>query len=104
MTLKPRGIFSAVRTALIVLALVSSPLAQIRRERLGIQPAPQEPQQTEEEKKVAKELEKKALALIDEMIGEAMALRLVENRVHILIGALGVLWARNENRARALFR
>src|SRR5262245_37610658 len=105
MTLKPGKILSAVYTTVIVLSLVSSPLAQTPRERLRLEQAPaQEPQQTEEEKKAAKELEKKALALIDEMVGEAMALRLVENRVHILTGASEVLWARNEERARALFR
>jgi hypothetical protein len=106
MTLKSRKVFSAVYAAIITLSLVSSPLAQTPRERLEIQHAPQrqEPQQTEEEKKAAKELEKKAMALIDEMVGEAMALRLVENRVHILTSAAEVLWARNEERARALLR
>jgi hypothetical protein len=105
MTLKSRKVFSAVQTAVIVLSLASSPLAQTPRERLKIQPAPpQEPQQTEEEKKAAKELEKKAMALIDEMVAEAMSLRLVENRILILTGAADVLWARDEGRARALFR
>jgi hypothetical protein len=105
MTLKPRKIFSAVYTTVIVLSLVSSPLAQTPRERLRLEQAPaQAPQQTEEEKKAAKEIERKALALIDEMVGEATALRLIENRVHILTGASEILWARNEERARALFR
>jgi hypothetical protein len=104
MTLKPRKVFSAVHTTVIVLSLVSSPLAQTPRQRLGIQPAPQEPQQTEEEKKAAKELEKKALGLLDETVAEAASLRLAENRVHILAGASDVLWARDEERARALAR
>lgn len=104
MTLKSRKVFSSIRTVIIVLSLVSSPLAQIPRQRLGTQPPPPEPQQTEEEKKAAKELEKKALGLIDEMIAEAASLRLAENRVHILTGASDVLWARDEERARALVR
>jgi hypothetical protein len=104
MTLKPRKVFSAVHTTVIVLSLVSSSLAQTPRQRPGIQPAPQEPEQTEEEKKAAKELEKNALVLVDEMVTEAASLRLAENRVHILTGASDVLWARDEARARALAR
>src|SRR5262245_26482208 len=104
MTLKPRKVFSSVLTTVIVLSLVSSPSAQIPRQRLVIQSAPQEPQETEEEKKAAKELEKKALGLIDEMVAEAASLKLAENRVHILAGASDILWARDEERARALVR
>ena len=104
MTLKPRKVFSTVHTVIILLSLVSSPLAQIPRQRTGIQPAPQESQETEEEKKAAKELEKKALGLLDEMVVEAASLKLAENRVYILAGASDVLWARNEERARALVR
>ncbi|HEX5085966.1 MAG TPA: hypothetical protein VFY40_28360 [Blastocatellia bacterium] len=97
MTLKSRKVFSAVCTAVIALSLASSLSAQ--------QPAPpQESQQTEEEKKAAKELEKKALALVDELVAEAASLRLAENRVYILTGASELLWARDEERARALAR
>ena len=103
MNMKSRKVFSAVHTAVIVLSLVPSPLAQTPRERLGIQP-PQAPQQTEEEKKTAKELEKKAMALIDEMVADAISLRLVENRVYILIAASDALWSRDESRAKALAR
>src|SRR5262245_62974594 len=101
MTLKSRKVFSAVHTVVIIFSLVSSPLAQTPRQRLGTQP---EPQETEEEKKAAKELEKKALALIDDMVAEAASLRLAENRVTILTGASDILWARDEERARALVR
>jgi hypothetical protein len=104
MTLKSRKVFSSIRTVIIVLSLVSSPLAQTPRQRLGTRPPPPEPQQTEEEKKAAKELEKKALGLIDEMVAEVASLRLAENRVHILTGASDILWARDEERARALVR
>jgi hypothetical protein len=104
MTLKPRNVFSAVYTVIIVLSLVSSPLAQIQRQRSGIQPPPQEPKETEEEKKAAMEFEKKALGLLDEMVAEAGSLKLAENRVHILASASEVLWERDEERARALVR
>jgi len=105
MTLKSRKVFSAVHISIIVLSLVSSPLAQAPRERLRIrQLAAQAPQQTEEEKRAAKELERKALALIDEVVADAMSLSLAKNRVRILTVASDVLWTRDEQRARALVR
>lgn len=54
--------------------------------------------------KEQKEIEKKAIALLDEVVGEAMSLRLVENRIHVLTTAAELLWKHNEDRARALFR
>jgi hypothetical protein len=105
MTLKSRNLCSAVYTFVIVLSLISSPSAQNPRERIERREiSSQEPQQTDEEKKAAKELEKKALALIDEMVAEAASLRLAENRVHILTGASELLWERDEERARAIAR
>jgi hypothetical protein len=105
MILKSSKVFSSVHTATIVLFLVSSLLAQTAPERNRIQQSPpQEPQRTEEEQKAAKELEKKALTLTDEMVAEAASLRLADNRVHILISASEILWGRNEERARALAR
>jgi hypothetical protein len=63
-----------------------------------------QPQAQKEEKsqKEDKELEKKALALLDEVVGEAMSLRLVENRIYALTTAADLFWKRNEDRARAL--
>jgi hypothetical protein len=65
---------------------------------------PEQPQSQNEVKtqKEDKELEKKALALLDEVVGEAMSLRLVENRIHVLTTAADLFWKRNEDRARAL--
>src|SRR5262245_64448062 len=64
-----------------------------------------QPQARKEEKsqKEDKELEKKALALLDEVVGEAMSLKLVENRIYALTTAADLFWKRNEDRARALF-
>jgi hypothetical protein len=105
MTLKSRKVFSAVHTFIIITSLVSSPLAQAPRERLGIrQTAAQEPRQTEEEKKAAKELERKALALIDELVVDTMSLRRADNRAYVLAVASDLLWDRDEGRARALAR
>ncbi|HEU0175110.1 MAG TPA: hypothetical protein VFV58_12695 [Blastocatellia bacterium] len=105
MTLKYSKVFSAVHTFIIILSFVSSPFAQTTREALEIrQTAAQEPRRTEEEEKAAKELEKKAMALIDELVAEAMSLRRVQNRVYILTVAADLLWAHDEERARALVR
>ncbi|HKQ72970.1 MAG TPA: hypothetical protein VJ810_04525 [Blastocatellia bacterium] len=103
-TLDSHQVFSADHKAVVVLSLDSSPSAQTPRERLGTEPPQQEPQQTEEEKKAAKELEKKTMALIDELVAEAMTLRLVENRVYILTSASELLWAHDEERARSIAR
>jgi hypothetical protein len=105
MALKSPKVFSAVHVFSIVLSLVSSPLAQMPRSLLGIhQMTAQEPPWAEEEKKAAEELEKKALALIDELVAEAMSLRLAENRVFFLTVMSDGLWARDEGRARDLVR
>jgi hypothetical protein len=108
MTLNSRKVLAPIHATIsliIVFSIVPHSPAQTARElNRSRQTAPQEPQQTEEEKKAAEELEKKALALVDEMVSEAMSLRLAENRVYILTGAAEALWKHNEERARALIR
>src|SRR5690348_12569874 len=62
-------------------------------------------QQTQEEQeKAKKELEQKALALLDNVITGASGLKLPENRVAILAMAADLLWAHDEKRARSIFR
>ncbi|HKE04089.1 MAG TPA: hypothetical protein VKE91_08515 [Blastocatellia bacterium] len=65
-------------------------------------PAPPQSQKEDKPQKVDKELEKKALALLDELVGEAMSLKLVENRIYALTTAADLFWKRNQDRARAL--
>jgi len=65
-------------------------------------PAQTQAQKEEKSQKEDKELEKKALALLDEIVGEAMSLKLVENRIYALTTAADMYWKRNEDRARAL--
>src|SRR5262249_24723064 len=65
-------------------------------------PAPPQTQKGDKSQKVDKGLEKKALALLDELVGEAMSLKLVENRIYALTAAADLFWNRNEDRARAL--
>jgi len=50
------------------------------------------------------ELEKKALALLDEIAGGADALRLAENRALVRASVADILWAHDEKRARSLFK
>jgi hypothetical protein len=47
--------------------------------------------------------EKKAVLLLDQVVGEAGGLKLPENRIYIQISAGDVLWDRDEPRARVLF-
>lgn len=65
-------------------------------------PAQTQAQKEEKSQKEDKELEKKALALLDEIVGEAMSLKLVENRIYALTTAADLFWSRNEDRARTL--
>jgi hypothetical protein len=62
-------------------------------------------QESEEEKaKARKELERKALALLDDTLEGVQALKLGENRASVRLQAADLLWPRDEKRARALFR
>jgi hypothetical protein len=68
-------------------------------------PVPTPSEQTAEEKEEArKELEKKALVMLDEIIGDAKSLRVAENRIRILTASADLLWTRDEKRARTIFR
>jgi hypothetical protein len=49
------------------------------------------------------ELERKALALLDEVLGETPSLKLVENRIRLQATAAEILWPRNQERAREIF-
>jgi hypothetical protein len=47
--------------------------------------------------------EKKAVLLLEQIVGEAAVLKLPENRIYVQISAGDLLWNLDENRARALF-
>lgn len=47
--------------------------------------------------------ERKAVALLEEVVSTAQSLKLPENRIRVQIAAGEMLWARDETRARALF-
>jgi len=60
--------------------------------------------QTDEQKQKEKEAaEKKATALLEQIVGEVQVLRLPENRIRVQIAAGDLLWKRNESRARSMF-
>lgn len=69
-------------------------------------PAPAPPEQEEAQKLIEqkKELERKTLALLDEVIAGIPSLKLPENRALMQSSAADLLWTRDEKRARALFR
>lgn len=56
--------------------------------------------QTEKDKPTP---EKKALGLLEQLVGEAAGLKLSENRIYVQISAGDLLWNSDEARARALF-
>ena len=57
----------------------------------------------EEQQKEKTEKEKKAFALLEQIVEEAQMLKLPENRARVQIGAADLLWPRDQGRARSLF-
>ena len=51
-----------------------------------------------------KELEQKALALLEEVVSQASTLKLVENRISIQATAADFMWEYDEKRARSIFK
>src|SRR6267143_3410022 len=76
----------------LVLLVVSPVTAQVS-----------EKEKAEKELARRQELEKKTLALMDEIVGDAWSLKLTENRVYVLSNAAEAMWFRDEKRARNLF-
>src|SRR2546423_5853281 len=67
------------------------------------QPASAQQPSSEELDKQKAEREKNAYRLLDQVIDEAQALKLTENRVRVQISAADMLWDQNQGRARGLF-
>jgi hypothetical protein len=90
-------------------AIALSILLYISTLALAQTPAPDSPAKkpdgtakAEEQEAAKKAREKKALTLLEEVIGEAGSLKSLENRMRIQAIAADLLWSRNEKRARAL--
>jgi hypothetical protein len=58
---------------------------------------------TDEEQKTTQELEKKALALVNEILDGAQMLKLPDNRAYVFASAANLLWKSDEKRARVFF-
>ncbi|MEW6207969.1 MAG: hypothetical protein AB1631_06360 [Acidobacteriota bacterium] len=65
---------------------------------------PQEATKTTEQKKAKGELEKKAMALVEEIIKELSSLHLPENRILVQATLGDLLWKHDEKRARMFFK
>jgi hypothetical protein len=78
-------------------AILIAPAMMVR----GQDAAP--PASTEQQEKEKAALEKKALTVLDQVIAEAAALKLPENRIRLQITSADLLWKRSEARARTLF-
>ena len=61
------------------------------------------PAKTVEQAAAQAELERKALALLDEVMGETPSLKLVENRIRLRVAAAEILWSHDQERAREIF-
>lgn len=64
---------------------------------------PTDAQSDEQKQKEKEAAEKKATALLEQIVGEVQVLRLPENRIRVQIAAGDLLWKRNESRARSMF-
>lgn len=96
--MKKPGLYSCA-IALFLLLAITGVYAQN-----AASPTTDSTPQTDEEKQKEKEaLEKKAGALLEQIIGEVQMLRLPENRIRVQIVAGDLLWKRNEARARSMF-
>jgi hypothetical protein len=95
--------------SLVTLSLLSPPLAgraaaQLPQAKGAQQPTQSKPESEEEKAKARKELERRALVLLEESLQGAQALKLAENRAAVRAQAAELFWERDEKRARSLFR
>lgn len=87
--------------ALILLACAQHVQAQ---RQPAAQPGGADSASASEEAERREELEKKAVALLREAVADAQGLKLVENRVRPQTAAASLLWTRDEQGARSLFK
>src|SRR3954468_20077311 len=84
---------------LVLLVSVASAMAQDATSQTATaQQSPDPQQQTDEKAK----LEKKALALLEQVVTESQGLKLPENKLRVQIAAADMLWDKNPARARGL--
>ncbi len=92
-----------VRFTHLVIGLVFLFSAAVVRPQDPAQTTPADVQTDEEKQKEKEAAEKKATALLEQVVGEVQLLKLPENRIRVQITAGDVLWKLNEVRARSMF-
>src|SRR5438309_1779736 len=90
-------------TAFIAGLLILSPAAVIKAQEPAVQTTQADAQTDEQKQKEKDATEKKATALLDQIVGEVQLLKLPENRIRVEIAVGDLLWKRNEPRARSMF-
>ncbi len=86
--------------SLLIFSAVAAQQAPVTTGRVGVATEPS----ADESPEAQQALEKRALALLEEVVAETPSLRLAENRIRIQTIAANLLWTHDEERARALFR
>src|SRR5258705_9768432 len=89
--------------AFITGLLILSAVTVIRAQDTATQPTSTGAQADEQQQKEKEAAEKKATALLEQIVGEVQLLKLPENRIRVQIAAADMLWKRNESRARSMF-
>ena len=93
-----------VRTmAFVAGLLILSAVTVIKAQDPATQLTPTGAQTDEQQQKEKEAAEKKATALLEQIVGEVQLLKLPENRIRVQIAAADMLWKRNEPRARSMF-
>ena len=83
--------------------LILSAAVLIRAQDSTSQLTPASAQTDEEKQRQQEALEKKATALLEQIVGEVQLLKLPENRIRVQTAAADLLWKGNEERARYVF-
>ncbi len=65
---------------------------------------PTVPPQTTDQRKTERELEQKALTLLEDVVKDSDSFKNAENRIRVKASAANILWTYDETRARTLFR
>ena len=93
---------SPVLWLLAIVLVVSNIIPQTTRAQESTTNSAATDSQKDKETRQRQELEKKALALLNEIASSAWSLKLPENRVFVMANAADLLWSFDEKRARTL--
>jgi hypothetical protein len=84
---------------ILLMASAAAAFAQDATSQTATAQQPPDPQQQQEEKA---KLEKKAMALLEQVVTDSQGLKLPENKIRVQIVAADMLWDKNATRARGL--